>query len=83
METRTFEFDPRATSLIMETANGVWAPVASSGEGLGPGAWTLAVRLRSDWWEAALIPVVHMSVSVAGDVVYQVYEGSLGVRPIP
>lgn len=82
-ETRTFEFDPRATSLIMEVANGDWVPVASSGQGLGRGAWTLAVRLRGDWWEAALIPVVHMSVSVAGDVVYQVYEGSLGVRPIP
>lgn len=82
-ETRTFEFDPRSTSLVMRDADGAWAPVASSGEGLGPGTWSLAVRLRGDWWEAALIPVVHMSVSDTREVAYRVYEGLLGVRPIP
>ena len=80
---RGFEFDPRTTSLVIEDATGASAPVASSGEGLTPGVWALAVRLRGDWWEAALIPVVHISVSGSGHVAYRVYEGSLGVRPIP
>ena len=80
---RGFEFDPRTTSLVMEDATGALAPVASSGEGLTTGVWALAVRLRGDWWEAALIPLVHISVSDSGHVAYRVYEGSLGVRPIP
>ena len=83
LETRTFEFYPREARLVMKDADGAWVPVSSSGEGLGSGFWTLAVRLRGDWWEAGLIPVVHMSISDRGDVAYQVYEGSLGILPIP
>ena len=82
-ETRTFEFDPRAKSLVVKDTEGAWATVASSGEALGPGVWTLAVRLRGDWWEAALIPVVRISVSVDGGVEFEVYEGDLSVLPIP
>ena len=83
VETRTFEFDPSTASLVMVDESGAFTPVASSGEGLTPGVWTLVVRLRGDWWEAALIPVVHIAVSDRGEVAYQVYQGSLGVRPIP
>ena len=83
METRTFGLNPSAASLVVVDDNGTLAAVASSGEGLTHGVWTLAVRLRGDWWEAALIPVVHIAVSDRGEVAYQVYEGSLGVRPIP
>ena len=82
-ETWTFEFDPRAKSLVVKDTEGAWATVASSGEALGPGVWTLAVRLRGDWWEAALIPVVRISVSVDGGVEFEVYEGDLSVLPIP
>ena len=83
METRTFLFEPGVPSLVMKDADGAWAPVASSGEGLGPGAWALTVRLRSEWWEAALIPVVHIAVSDSGNVAFRVYEGLLGIQPIP
>lgn len=81
--TRRFEFDPRAVTLDLEDSNGVLSPVDSSGEGLAPGLWALAVRLRGDWWEAALIPVVHISVTASGDVAYRAYEGSLEIHPIP
>lgn len=81
--TRMFEFDPQTVSLVVADDKGAFAPVASSGERLAPGVWALAVRLRGDWWEAALIPVVHMSVSESGEIAYRVYEGSLDVRPIP
>ena len=81
--TRRFEFDPRIVSLTVADDEGVFVPVASSGEPLTPGTWALAVRLRGDWWEAALIPVVHMSVTESGAITYRVYQGSLEVLPIP
>lgn len=81
--TRKFEFDPLTASLAVADHKGEFLPVASSGESLAPGEWSLAVRLRGDWWEAALIPVVHMSVAESGEILYRVYEGSLDVQPIP
>ena len=81
--TRTFEFDPRRVSLVMANEDGALVPVASSGEPLAPGVWTLAVRLRGDWWEAGFIPVVRISVSADGDVDFEVYEGDLSILPIP
>ena len=81
--TRMFRFDPQTLSMAVADNEGAFAAVASSGERLAPGLWSLAVRLRGDWWEAALIPVLHMTVSEDGDVRYQVYEGSLDIQPIP
>lgn len=81
--TRMFSFEPQTVSMAVADGDGAFAAVASSGERLEPGAWILAVRLRGDWWEAALIPVVHITVSEGGDIAYQVYEGSLDVHPIP
>ncbi len=82
-DTRMFRFDPQTVSMAVADSEGAFAAVASSGERLTPGLWALAVRLRGDWWEAALIPVLHMSVSEAGDIRYKVYEGSLDIQPIP
>ena len=42
--------------------------------------WSLAVRLRSDWWEVALIPVMRIVVAEDGGIHYEVYEGELGAR---
>ena len=81
--TRMFRFDPQTLSMAVADSEGAFAAVASSGERLAPGLWALAVRLRGDWWEAALIPVVHITVSEGGDIAYQVYEGSLDIQPIP
>ena len=75
-----YEFDPRAGSLTVEDASGRPAPVASSGDRLGPGVWTLGVRLRQEWHEAAFIPVMKIVVAESGDVAYEAYEGALNAR---
>ena len=52
----------------------------SSGEGLGRGVWTLGVRLRHEWHEAAFIPVMKIVVAESGVVAYEAYEGELNAR---
>ncbi len=76
-------FDPHAAHLEVKGYDGRFAAVASAGSSLSSGVWTLAVRLRHDWSEAALIPVMRIVVSDAGDVSYDVYEGALSARPVP
>lgn len=76
----SFEFDPRAVRLGVAQARGSLEAVASSGTGLGPGVWTLGVRLRQEWHEAAFIPVMKIVVAEGGDVTFEVYEGELNAR---
>ncbi len=78
-----FQFDPRTTSLAVMNGDGGFAAVTSSGDGLARGLWTLAVRLRGAWWEAALIPVIKFEVSSLGEVSYEVYEGELNAMLLP
>ena len=78
--THTYEFDPVRGRLAVPNDVGAFVPVASSGKGLGEGTWTLGVRLRHDWYEAAFIPVIKIVVSESGEVSYQAYTGTLGVR---
>ena len=73
-------FDPRAGRLSLSDERGNLVPTAASGEALGPGMWTLAVRLRHEWHEAAFIPVMKIVVDEMGDVSYDVYEGQLNAR---
>ncbi len=80
---RRFEFDPRAVSLLVAEGDGEFAAAPSSGTALDPGNWTLAVRLRGDWWELAYIPLMKIKVSSTGEVSYTVYEGSLSAALIP
>ncbi|MYD94184.1 MAG: hypothetical protein F4Y02_10935 [Chloroflexi bacterium] len=75
-----YKFDPRAGQLSVEDESGRPAPVASSGGGLAPGIWTLGVRLRQEWHEAAFIPVMKIVVGESGDVSYEVFEGELSGR---
>jgi hypothetical protein len=72
-----YEFDPRAPKLLVRGEDGALAAAQSSGQGLGPGIWTLALRLRGDWWEVALIPVMKIVISTDGEVTYEVYSGVL------
>ena len=76
--TRVYEFDARAGRLAVRGGDGDFATAKTSGPGLGPGAWTLAVRLRRDNQEVAFIPVMKVTVSETNDVTYQTYEGVLG-----
>ena len=75
-----YEFDPRAGRLSVRNASGIPEPAASSGGGLAPGVWTLGVRLRQAWHEAAFIPVMKIVVGESGDVSYEVYDGELSGR---
>lgn len=76
----SYEFDPRAVALAARGDGGDFETVESSGSSLTPGVWSLAVRLRSDWWEVALIPVMKILVAEDGGVHYEVYEGELDAR---
>ena len=76
--TRVYEFDARAGRLAVRGGDGDFATAKTSGPGLGPGVWTLAVRLRRDNQEVAFIPVMKVTVSETSDVTYQTYEGVLG-----
>ena len=75
-----YEFDPRAAALAARVEGSDFTVTESSGHGLEPGVWTLAVRLRADWWEVALIPVMKIVVAEGGGVHYEVYEGELEAR---
>ena len=81
--THRYEFDPPSVTLSLLDARHNATRLASSGEQLAPGAWILAVRLRSGYQLAAYIPVVKIVVSPHGDVSYEVYAGELGVNPSP
>ena len=78
--THTYDFDPSRGRLEVRNDLGAFTPVESSGEGLGEGTWTLGIRLRHDWYEAAFIPVMTVVVAETGEVSYRVFEGELGVR---
>ena len=78
--THDYQFDPVVGHLAVRNDEGAFGPVASSGDGLNEGVWALGVRLRHDWYEAAFIPVMRIEVSESGEVSYQAYEGTLGVR---
>jgi hypothetical protein len=80
---RRFEFDPLAVSLLVAEGDEDAVAAPSSGTALDPGDWTLAVRLRGDWWELAFIPLMSFTVSNAGEISYKVYEGTLGAALIP
>ena len=78
--THTYQFDPRTVRLEVRNEHGVLTSVASSGAGLELGEWTLGVRLRHEWHEAAFIPVMKIVVAESGVVAYEVYEGELNAR---
>ena len=75
--THRYEFDPQAAELAVRGADGTFGAARSSGPGLDPGVWSLAVRLRGDWWEVAFIPVMRIEVAADGVTTYEVYEGAL------
>ncbi len=78
--TYTYEFDPRERRLVVTGESGFVSQVASSGDALGAGTWTLGVRLRHDWYEAAFVPVMTITVTESGEVTFEAYQGTLGVR---
>ena len=84
-EIRRFEFDALAGALGVRNAAGDLAPVLQAADELTPGAWVLAVRLRRDYLQAAVIPVLKIVVSESGQVIYTAYSGerSAAMNPCP
>ncbi len=73
--THGYEFDAGAPRLAVKGADGAYTALQSSGAGLGPGTYLLAVRLRQAYLEAAVIPVLVVRVAETGDVAYEVFTG--------
>ena len=81
-----YRFDAQISELSVRNDQGDFVPLASSAAELGPGGYTLALRLRHEhqpghWRDAAVIPVLRTRVSENGDVSYEILEDVLdGVR---
>ncbi|MCY4109921.1 MAG: hypothetical protein OXG11_12955, partial [Chloroflexi bacterium] len=76
---RRYEFDFRAGRLAVRGEDGVLTSVESSEWIGGSGNYVLAVRLRQQiqprlWRDAAVIPILKITVSETGEVSYRVHE---------
>lgn len=79
--THSYVIDPQTVTLRLRGPEGSLSALASSGDGLDPGDWILAVRLRDAYQLAALIPTMTITVSDSGVVSYRVHEGELAIQP--
>ena len=67
---------------------GAFVPLASSAAELGPGGFTLTLRLRHEldpnrWRDAAIIPVLRASLSETGEVSYEILGDVLDGMLLP
>ncbi len=74
-----YEIDFLAPSMTFQYSGGELTPAGASETQSEPGVYTLAVRLRHEykpdqWRDAAIIPVLRITVSETGEVSYQVHE---------
>ncbi len=81
----TYEFDFLAPGLAFRHGAGAWTPAQASDAELGPGTYTLAVRLRHEykpnqWRTVSYIPVLRITVSETGQLSYQVHEEARGAK---
>ena len=65
--------------MAFRVGDGAWTPAGASEAESGPGSYMLAVRLRHEykpnqWRDAAIIPVLRITVSGTGEVSYQIHE---------
>ncbi|MDE2903434.1 MAG: hypothetical protein OXP73_10460 [Chloroflexota bacterium] len=72
-----YEFDARGPRLAVRGADGSYVEMESSGVGLDPGTYVLAVRLRQAYLEAAVIPVLVLRVAETGEVAYKLFAGDV------
>ena len=74
-----YELDFLKPGMAFRAGDGAWTPAGVSEAESGPGSYTLAVRLRHEykpnqWRDAAIIPVLNITISETGQVSYQVYQ---------
>ena len=86
--THTYAFDARASRLAIRDSHGDFTAAAASGDAPGVGVWTLALRLRHEhqpnvWRDAAVIPVLRITIAESGDVAYAPLGDILDGPPLP
>ena len=84
-ETYRYRLDPQAGTMTVEDAAGDFTTVEASAESLTPGSWVLVARLRQDYLQAAVIPVLRLEVSDSKQVAYTALAGERGavLNPCP
>ncbi len=70
--THEYEFSARDRRLAVRVGDAMVPAQSSTAEALAPGAYVLAVRLRLEHLQAAVIPVLRTTISETGDVSYAV-----------
>ncbi len=85
VSTHVYEFDARQNRLAVKEADGRFAGIQSFGDRLAPGTYVLAVRLRYEYLQAAIIPVMRIAIADSGRPDYTLYAGSheTHVSPCP
>ncbi len=78
-----YEFDFLAPSLAVRREHGALKPLDRSEAVFGSDSYVLAVRLRHEyqpgfWRDAAIIPVLKITVSETGEVLYRVHQDAGG-----
>ena len=78
-----YRFDARTFELSVRNDAGAFVPLPTSAADLGPGGYTLALRLRHEhqpnqWRDAAVIPVLRIRISSDDTVTYEPFADLLG-----
>jgi hypothetical protein len=84
----SYRFDARGPELSVRNDAGAFVPLPTSAANLGPGGYTLALRLRHEhqpnqWRDAAVIPVLRIRIGENGEASFELLEDLLDARPLP
>ena len=77
--TRTYRFDAGHGQLSVQEDDGGFKAVPESGNHLTPGTYVLAARLRLEYLQAAMIPVLEVTISESGETTITPFEGERSV----
>ena len=77
--TRTYRFDAGHGQLAVQENDGDFIAVPESGNHLTPGTYVLAARLRLEYLQAAMIPVLEVTISESGETTITPFEGERSV----
>ena len=75
--TRVFRFSPLSANLAVQGPDGIFAASRSSGSGMNQGVWALVLRLRQNYRQAAVLPVLKIIVSETESVSFTLYDYAL------
>lgn len=74
--THSYEFDGDTQQLAVQGRDRTLSVLPSSGDRLDSGTYVLAVRLRHDHLQAAVVPVLKIMVAEDGGVSYETFPGN-------